>query len=222
MRIPVYVPYRRNFTDGRGETISLAFVARTHGVVAYWISDLGIVPVAKISHRGKLSLLQRPSTNPNRAPLHLFHALLHLQAIELFEKNVLEEIVDKRHLEPVEPQTLHEAMSALDGLIGAVVSELDFACMSGAKLATTAKDSVIQAMISVCKERYIPRSIVNLGMELKGGPMSDVEQSIVEHIENGMFYAKGEPFDGKEFSELIQYIRGKIEVVLTEMNGALG
>lgn len=222
MIVPTYTPYSRKFTDPQGNELEIIFAANNHGTVVYWVSAIGIVPVAKVSRRGKVALLQRPKTNPTRAPMHLYHGLLRLQALNVIPAEEMDEFVDIRHREPVVPQTLHEAKSALDKIIPAVVSELDFICLSDANTFTTPREAILHVMSTTCKERYVPRRSFNLVAEIKEGPVTPVEQTIMEHITHGLYFADGEPLDGDDYSNLISYIREKIEVVLTEMNGALG
>lgn len=222
MIMPTYTPRTRKFADTEGKEIELIFAAKREGVVAHWVSSIGIMPVAKITRKGKVALLQRPKTNPMRAPLHLYHGLLRLQTLNVIDSEDMFGVFDTRHREAIIPQTIHEAKAALDQIIPAVVAELDFISLSENSMFATAREVILQAMQTICRERYVPRRIFNLDAPLEEGPITPVEQTIVEHITNGLYFADGEPLDGAEFTDLIEYIREKIEVVFNEMNGALG
>lgn len=222
MIIPTYTPYARVFADQYGKEHKLIFIANNHGTVVHWESSVGVEPVAKVTSKGKVALLQKPKLPFGSAPFHLYHAILRVQTLGFMLGDEECSIFDTRHSVAIVPQTLHEAQSALDKIIPGVVAELDFIAMSGPERFHTAREEVLNAMHSVCKDRYVPRRTFKLDAPVKEGPVTAVEQTIIEHIVNGLYTAEGESLESDNYARLIDYIRQKIEIVLNEMNGALG
>lgn len=222
MIIPTFKPYRRKFSGPYEKDIEFVVVENRHGSVVHWMHRSGVNPIATIDTSGKLSLLERPKTDLTSVPLHLYHALLHLQTRREIQFGLVDEIIDTRHRIAVAPQTIDEAKASLDKIIPAVVAELDFIYLSDEPLEYSPQQTVINAMLTTCIRTHIPRRLFNVDAELRDTPITPAEQSVVDHIANELFYVDGIPLSGVIYKELFDYVDVKVEQVLQEMNGALG
>lgn len=222
MIIPTFTPYRRKFPGPYENDIEFIVVENRHGSVIHWMHRSGINPIATIDTAGKLSLLERPKTDLTSVPLHLYHALLHLQTKREIEFGLVDEIIDTRHRIAIAPQTIEEAKASLDKIIPAVVAELDFIYLSDEPLEYTPQQTVINAMLTICIQTHVPRRIFNIDAVLRETPITPIEQSVVDHIANELFYVDGISLKDAVYNELFDYVNVKVDQVLQEMNGAMG
>ena len=214
--------YHRCIMGPFGDNVEFIVVEGRRGSVVHWIHRSGVDPIATIDSEGKLSLFKRPMLDPSVGPLHIYHSIIHLQMQETLRENRMDNVFDTRHLIGLPPQTIEEAKAALDKMIPAAVAELDFIYLSDEHLLHSPRLTVLNAMFIICSRDHVPKRSYSTECELRTTPVTPIEQSIVDHIANKLFYCEKYALESEVYKELHEYVNVKVEQVLQEMNGALG
>lgn len=212
--------YFRNLKDSYGTPISFV-VNESHGVLRYAVNNDHILnPVAVIAD-GKLALMQRGSVCRTAGPLHIYHAVLQCQTKELVPEEY-GNVVDTRHETSLVPQTIAEAKACLDEVLAEVVTELDFINLTDGFEATNPRVTVLSVLQQTLRGKCSPFIRRPMDHEPRAGEITELEQLIIEHVVHGHYISKEYQWDGPEYAELRDYVDQKVEVIITEMNGALG